>query len=171
MAEYVIDSARSSIHIRTFAEGLMARLAHDLVLVATSVAGTSDGAAKAHLEIPVAGLAVAGVLGKDGAIDTRTLSASDHRAILEKMRADVFRGDGLVVVDADREVARLTFPNGRTVETPWRAEREEGQRVVGELSLSLEAIGSNVVRGPMNAFRVKDRVVVAFDLVFVPPSV
>ena len=171
MAEYVIDSARSRIHIRTFAEGLMARLAHDLVLVATSVAGTSDGEAKAHLEIPLAAIAVAGVQAKDGSIDTRTLSASDHRAILAKMHADVFRAGGVIVVDADRAEARLRFPNGRTVETRWRMDRREGERIVGELALSLEAMGSLVVKGPMNAFRVKDRVVVAFDLVFAPPPV
>ena len=169
----ILDAARSQIHIRTFAEGLMARLAHDLDLVATAVQGTAseDGA---QLQIPLAGLAVAGVLGKDGSVDPRVLSVADQRSILEKMHADVFRvaPGGVVVVDAaqqgPRAMARLQFPNGRTAEVPVQVHLREGARVVGELTLSLEAIGSLVVKGPMNAFRVKDRVTVAFDLVFVP---
>ena len=177
MTDFVLDRTRSQIHIRTFAEGLMARLAHDLDLVATDVQGTAtstEGEASAHLEIALAGLAVAGVLGKDGIVDTRVLSPGDQWAILEKMHADVFRvaPGGVVIVDAaqqgTRAMARLQFPNGRTVEAPVQLQRPEAERVVGEVALSLEAIGAVPVKGPMNAFRVKDRVIVAFDLVFVP---
>jgi hypothetical protein len=45
-----------------------------------------------------------------------------------------------------------------------------GVRAAGKLEVSLYAIGSDVVKGPMNAFRVKDRVLVTFDVVFAPPS-
>lgn len=38
----------------------------------------------------------------------------------------------------------------------------------GSFEVSLMAIGSDVVKGPMGAFRVKDRVKVLFDVRFAP---
>jgi len=40
-------------------------------------------------------------------------------------------------------------------------------RVRGDLVVSLSALGSSTVKGPMNAFRVKDAVEISFDVVFV----
>lgn len=135
----------------------MARLAHDLELVATAVEGTADAEAKtAHLEVRLDRIVVKGVLGKG------SLTPSDEKAILEKMHADVFRAPpgAKVVVDATPQKVRVSFPNGRVVEAPLRLSSD----TKGELALSLDAIGSRVVKGPMNAFRVKDRVEVLFDL-------
>ena len=46
----------------------------------------------------------------------------------------------------------------------------EAMRAKGSFDLSLAAIGSDVVKGPLGAFRVKDRVRVSFDAVFVPAA-
>jgi len=43
---------------------------------------------------------------------------------------------------------------------------DTGTRVTGTFDVSLSAIGSDPVKGPMNAFRVKDSVEVLFELVF-----
>jgi hypothetical protein len=63
------------------------------------------------------------------------------------------------------------MPNGRVVEVALRPELHtdgDGLRATGTFAVSLASMGSDVVKGPMGAFRVKDRVAVVFDLVFVP---
>jgi hypothetical protein len=185
VTKLVLDPAASRIRVQTFAEGLFARLAHDLELACGSLSGAaSREEATATVEVPLAGIAVGGVL-RDGAVDVHALSAGDRREILEKMRRDVFRAQGedaRVRVESTLDGAggtarlRIMTPNGRTTETTTRpVVRDEAGaapvRVTGSLELSLSAIGSDVVKGPMNAFRVTDTVRVHYDLSFVvsPP--
>ena len=93
------------------------------------------------------------------------------------MRREVFhaRGkDDAVTIEASLEDGRARVrvipPNGSTVERmiPLRpvSEADGAVRVSGSLDISLGAIGSDAVKGPMNAFRVKDRVEVIFALIF-----
>lgn len=49
-----------------------------------------------------------------------------------------------------------------------RAEAEGGVHATGSLDVSLSAIGSDPLKGPMGAFRIKDKVKVTFDLMFTP---
>jgi hypothetical protein len=76
-------------------------------------------------------------------------------------------------VEAGRAHVRVVPPNGRVVErsVPIRLEArpDAGARVSGSFELSLDALGSDPVKGPMNAFRVKDAVEVLFDVTFVEP--
>jgi len=178
VSELTLDPAKSKIRIRTFAEGLFARLAHDLELHAKTVSGTATKSAdkpdKASIDVDVYGIAVAGVL-KDGHVDERGLSPGDKNDCLDKMRREVFKakaGD-VVHVEAflDGTSARIEIvpPNGRKVERKTTVEvREDGGQIFvkGKVELSLAAIGSDRVKGPMNAFRVKDVVEVLFDLSF-----
>jgi hypothetical protein len=186
-ASFVVDPARSRVRVHTFAEGLLARLAHDLELVCTRLSGTaaragaSDAATTAgttSLEAPLGGLEVAGVM-KDGRLDERALSASDRRDILAKMLADVFHASasGVLRVDATLEGGaakiRLLAPNGKSVEVMTRPELRpdgEGLRATGTFDVSLAKLGSDVLKGPMGAFRVKDRVAISFDVVFAPAA-
>jgi hypothetical protein len=177
VSELTLDPQKTKILIRTFAEGLFARLAHDLELVATRATGTAtrDGAdrATATLEIDVAG-----VLHKDGHVEDRGLSPSDKHDCIDKMRREVFRakaGDVVkVTATLEGKGARVEVvpPNGRKVtRTIDVVLEEEGAsvRVKGKVDVSLSAIGSATVKGPMNAFRVKDIVEVHFDAVFARP--
>jgi hypothetical protein len=177
----VLDPKATTIVLRTFAEGIFARLAHDLELACRGVEGAAETSAdggSATLVIPITRIDVRGTL-KDGRVDEQGLSPSDREDCLGKMRRDVFHVEhGDVRVEAtlesskgDKARVRVVPPKGRPVErtTSVKVERrDDGSiRVTGSVPISLEAIGSSTVKGPMNAFRVKDEVEVRFDVVFV----
>lgn len=183
MTKLVLDPSRSLIRIQTFAEGLFSRLAHDLELVCRDVSGTAEvsaeGRVTASVIVPVAGIAVRGTLSR-GRLDETGLSPSERRDCLAKMRDDVFHvahDDAAVVrVDVTSEAGRATLrvvpPKGRdasgTIAVRTIVDLDGSTRAEGKLALSLEAIGSLPVKGPMNAFRVKDAVDILFDAVFRP---
>lgn len=183
MTDLVLDASKSRIRLHTFAEGILARLAHDLELVCGELTGTATelegGGGTASIEVPLRGMTVSGVLGKDGSIDERGLTPTDRRECLAKMHKDVFhaRPESVVRVEVhvegDSARVRVIPPNGKSVEAVVRAEvhpegNDGGIRSSGRLEVSLSAIGSDTVKGPMGAFRVKDKVVVSFDVVFRP---
>ncbi len=184
MTDLVLDASRSRVRLQTFAEGLLARLAHDLELVCGDLSGVASRAGemkastgKASIEAPLRGFVVAGVLGKDGRVDERGLSANEKSDAIAKMHDDVFHAphDGVVRVevqlDGPSARVRVTPPNGTSVEVVLRPEVRaagDGVRASGSFELSLLALGAEVVKGPMNAFRVKDKVKVIFDVTFMP---
>jgi hypothetical protein len=140
-----------------------------------------DGATtgSARVEAPLRGMSVGGTLGKDGRLDERALSSSDRRDILTKMQHDVFHAgaDAVLRVEAHLEGGsarvRVVPPNGKAIETVVRPTvRIDGDSVhaTGTFELSLSAIGSDAIKGPMGAFRVKDRVRISFDVVFAPAA-
>jgi hypothetical protein len=187
VTKLVLDGDKSRVKIRTFAEGLFARLAHDLELVCGAIEGSAEhtepGKGSATLAVPIDRIDVAGPV-KDGRVDPNGISPSDRRDILDKMRKDVFHaGPGATVrIEATIEALdpspsasrtrrarmRVLPPHGKTVERSIsvQLEENEGTRVTGSVELSLSAIGASTVKGPMNAFRVKDAIEVVFDLVF-----
>lgn len=166
-----LDEKRSSIRIRTFAEGLFSRLAHDLELTCRDVSGTASDERSCTLTVPVRGIEVAGTL-KSGRVDANALSPSEREDILDKMRREVFHGAENVTVEASLERVKVISPRGKTVEksisTVPQTEDDGSRRARGTIALSLSALGSDPVKGPMNAFRVKDEVEVHFDIVFQP---
>jgi len=184
VSELRLDSARSRIRIHTFAEGLFARLAHDLELACGGLTGTAtqtgeDGARSgiARLDAPLGDIAVTGVLGKDDRVDERALSPSDRREIIAKMQEDVFHAgpEAAVrveaVLDGARVRVRIHPPNGKGVEVVVEPElTSDGTelRAQGAFEISLASIGARVIKAPMGAFRVKDHVRVTFDVVFQP---
>jgi hypothetical protein len=185
VSDLVLDAKHARVRINTFAEGLLARLAHDLELVCGELSGSAapspNGATSgtARVEAPLRGISVGGVLGKDGRLHERALSANERRDIVAKMQSDVFHAgpDAVVRIEVQLEGAearvRLVPPNGRAVETVVRTDvTAEGRalRAKGSFEVSLSAIGSDAVKGPMGAFRVKDRVRVSFDVVFAPAA-
>jgi len=165
------------VRIQTFAEGLFARLAHDLELAAGGLTGEGSREDKhAVVEAPLENVEVTGVLHGDR-VDPGALSAADRRDILAKMQREVFHAGPGAVVRVEATVdptgsarVRIVPPNGRAAIATSLVDVRDDEgavRVTGSFDMSLHAIGSDVVKGPMNAFRVKDRVVVKFDLVFV----
>jgi hypothetical protein len=168
---FTLDPKQSRIRIRTFAEGLFSRLAHDLELICRDVAGAASDDRSCNLTIPVRAIDVVGTL-KHGKVDTGALSPSDREDILGKMRREVFHGADAITIEASVERVKVISPKGKTLEKAVSLKpekRDDGSlRVEGQLDISLNAIGSDPVKGPMNAFRVKDVVEVHFDLVFQP---
>ena len=181
MSKLTVDPEKTQVRIRTFAEGLFSRLAHDLELVCRGIEGTAERPSadkgSASLAVPIAKIDIAGTL-KNGRVDPTGLSPSDREDALRKMRRDVFHaneGTSSVRIEATVEAGkarvRVIPPNGRMVERSVSVRLESASdsvaRVSGSFELSLDALGSDVVKGPMNAFRVKDTVEVLFDVAFV----
>jgi hypothetical protein len=175
----VVDPASSRIAIRTRATGMLAKLAHDLEIVASSIGGkaTLDGEGfSAELVVPVAGLAVAGTLHGDR-VDTAALSSSDRAEIQHKIRDEVFAATKEVRVKASgatraRADVTVEIATGR-VSSPVTLDVEDRgdvTRVAGRVELSMKRLGLKEVKGPLNAFRVSDGVEVLFDLTLRPAS-
>src|SRR5262249_40421369 len=79
----VVETSSSRLAVRTRATGLLARLAHDLEIVAETFSGEArldDPSWSAELTIPVWALRVGGVL-RDDRVDASVLSASDRAEI------------------------------------------------------------------------------------------
>lgn len=175
----VLDSSRSQIRVRTYAEGFFSKLAHDLELACRDITGSVERTVadegKAAIEVPVGSIEIGGVL-KGGRVDPDGLSAFERSECLSKMRKDVFHsGSGavvraMVVAKAGKARVTIVMPNGRehAQDVSFRQE-DDGPSVIratGSFPLSLQAIGSVPVKGPMNAFRVKDGIDLFFDVTF-----
>jgi hypothetical protein len=187
VSEFVLVPSKSQIRINTFAEGRLSKFAHDLELRGVGLSGTatreqgehpSPGVAgTATISIPLRGIDVTGTVHGER-LNFEGLSAKERRDCLEKMRHDVFHSDESGVVRAEITLrndgtaqVRIVPPKGKTVEVSTQVNvREDTGTVIGQgtLELSLTAIGSDVVKGPLNSFRVKDRVVLHFDVAFAP---
>jgi hypothetical protein len=180
---YEIDLSRSTLEIFTFADGLFARLAHDLRLSVSEgelSAERVDGAVSVRAKVRLGALRVDGVM-KDGALREGVLSADDRAQILAKMRTEVFGGLG---EDAHVEfeghlrgtslAGTVRSPAGRSAKahgtattTASTSGEVAAEDVVGSFELSLRELAGHDVKGPLGAFRVSDHVRVAFKARFV----
>jgi hypothetical protein len=161
-----VDASRSKIAIYTYTEGLFSRLAHDLELEVRSLIGdvTNDACT---LRIAVSEIRVVGGV-KRGKVDANVLSNADREAIEEQIRENVFRGGtGEIVVTGTRDGAKariaIAAPTGRA-EVVCSVNVKDGERATGEVVISLRGIGVAPVKGPLGAFRLADRVKVAFEI-------
>jgi hypothetical protein len=164
-----LDAARSRLAIYTEAEGLFSALAHDLELVAGDLQGEANEPA-VEVRLLVASIKVGGVM-KRGRLDTGVLSSGDREAIERQIREEVLPGAEVIArgtIEGGRVSLEVVAPRGKTRMTCDVAVSSEGgaKRARGRAGISLAAIGVPPVKGPMGAFRVKDRVRVEFDLVF-----
>lgn len=183
MADLLFDPARSTVRVRTYAEGFFSKLAHDVEFLCEGVSGRASGVTEedvaggsASLEFPIGRIAIAGVLDGDR-VDTAKLSGWERSEIVAKMQRDVFRATSAAVLrvavamEGSRAKLRVEPPVGGPVEiitTPTIQRDGAGVRAKGRAELSLSKLGSAVVRGPMNAFRMKDVVEIHFDVGFYP---
>lgn len=172
---YTLDAAATTVTLATFAEGRLARLAHDLELGARQLSGTATRGetSRAEVEVGLDGLQVVGAV-KKGRVDPRVLSAGDRADIERRVRDDVFGGARTLRVVAEVEGARarltVSTPSGSAsvpVEAFTLAEGDGGAVVAsGECALSMQALHLRQVKGPLGAFQVSDRVTVRFRAVF-----
>jgi hypothetical protein len=174
-----IDLQASSITIRTRAKGLLAKLAHDLEIQAMEFDGEVelDGDSwTATLRFDVAKLEVVGALRGDK-VDRAILSSSDREEIQRKIRQEHLTG-GRVVVEAKgttRTRADVTVQGPRgshSLGVSLSTEDRPGGEVVayGKLDLSLRRLGIAEIKGPLGAFKVDDRVEVAFWMMLAAPG-
>jgi hypothetical protein len=166
-----LDPTKSTIAVRTVAEGLLARLAHDLEIVGREMVGEgSDEPATATVRIPPACLRVLGVV-RDGRVNEGVLGASD-RADIERRMRDALGGGEITVVArlvAGRATLEVQTDRGRQVVELTVQLDPPGPgalRVRGSCALSLRALGVPPVKGPAGAFRLADQVEVRFDASF-----
>ncbi|MFO0755158.1 MAG: hypothetical protein U0359_01600 [Byssovorax sp.] len=168
----------SRLLVHTRAEGLLARLAHDLELSSKEISGTAslDGDAwTAELDVPVRSLTVEGVLRGD-VVDHAALSGGDREQILSKMREDVFGTTTNVEARAQgsrRDRGEAIIACGRaSMRAPITLSvkgREGGAlHASGSFEVSIKALGGKPVKGPLGAFAVKDRVTIRFALTLIP---
>jgi hypothetical protein len=179
VSHFVLDPSASKLHIFTFAEGLFARLAHDLRLTVTEANLTAErapsGEAKVHGSFPLSAIRVDGVM-KDGTLREDVLTSKDCAEILEKMKSEVFggaRSDATLKIEATLtgDTVRLVVagPNGRSSTGSSKvtgASAEGSETVHGNVELSVRELSGHDVKGPLGAFRIADHVRVAFDAKF-----
>lgn len=178
MSALQLDPTGSKLTLRTRATGMLAALAHDLEISATELRGAArlEGDSwSGELEIPVAGLRVAGTLRGD-TLDPSGVSDRDRREIEQRIRDEVLRGTDVVRVAAsgatrDRGEARVTLVSGSAAlqVTLSARDRDAGAvGVTGRCQLSMASLGVREVKGPLGAFKLKDALEVLFDLTLRP---
>ena len=168
------DSQASTFTIRTRAEGMLARFAHDLEISADTVEAEveRDGEAwRATLHIPVRQLRVVGTVN-NGRVDTSVLSAKDQRDITQRLHNEILPGEHVVVRasgdSTERADVEVTVPRGaQRMCIPLRCDtRADGAlEVLGRVTLSLRALSIREIKAPLGAFKVSDAVEVAFVVV------
>jgi hypothetical protein len=178
MTELHLDPGVSRLIVRTRAGGMLARLAHDLEIVAKELDGRVrlDGDTwSAELHIPVAGLHVAGTL-RGERLDPRGLSAGDRREVERRMRVDALRGTDVIRVQAtgasrDRADVRVTLASGTASLTARLSPRDGGGGLLvvpGSCQLSQRALGVPEIKGPLGAFKICDALEILFDFTLRP---
>jgi polyisoprenoid-binding protein YceI len=162
------------VEVLTFKEGLLSKVAHDLLLSCERFRISSDGAV-VSAEFELESLCVMGVM-RDGVLDSSAPSDGDRRQILDNVRSKILftkrhpvarfggaverRDSGaritgtLELVDEKREIAfDVADAGGR-----WR----------GELELRPTRWGISPFKALLGAIKLQDRVVVRFDMASVP---
>ena len=175
----VVERASSKLAVRTRASGMLARLAHDLELVASDFTGhaTLEGDGfSAELVVPVASLSVVGTLHGER-VDASALSPADRADIERKIREEVFPGTREMRVHAkgtsrDRAEVTVEVASGRlSLPVALRVTEDAARtRVAGRVELSMKRLGLREVKGPLGAFRVRDEVEVSFEFTLRPEA-
>lgn len=178
MTRFRIDSNASTVVVRTKAEGLLSRFAHDLEIAAARVTGEAtedDGAVRGSIEVPVNGLQVVGAL-EGGRVNRATLTAKDLGDIEHKIRDEAFAGLAKLAITLEGSRAKATLrvrgPH-KTQETSavLRVEERDGAtHVTSAFELSLAALGVPPIKAPLGAFKLADHVSVHVALALRPEA-
>jgi hypothetical protein len=172
MSERKLDDKASTFTIRTRAEGMLSKLAHDLELVAqgaTAEVEVEGERWKAALVFPVSEIDVVGTLRGD-LVDRGALNRLERMEIKRRIRKEVLPAPSVKVVaeGGDHTEGRLTVicPRGEQEVPLQRLEveaRRDGELVVqGRAFVSLRQLGIKEVKGPLGAFKVSDTIELSF---------
>jgi hypothetical protein len=177
---YRLASEASTVTVRTGTEGLFARMAHRLELVARPADGWGERAGevvRGGLRVRSSDLHVTGALRGDR-VDVHVLAAADVSAIDARVAAELFGGVVTFEIEVDARIgaaggtASVSSARGKASSTVRLTVEEEGEslRVTAEARLSLRALGAGPVSGPLGAFRVADELEVTFRGHFIPEA-
>ena len=178
MAQRRLDEKTSTFTIRTRAEGMLSKLAHDLELVAEGVRAEVDldgETWRAGLVFPVDGIAVVGTLDGDR-LDRGGLNRIERMEIKRRLRKEVLpdRTVRVVAEGPSHGEGKMTLvgPKGQH-EVPLqslRVETRDGGALVveGRSWVSLRSLGIKEIKGPLGAFKVSDAVELGFRVTISP---
>ncbi len=175
MPHLTLDSAASSLVLRTRAKGFLSKLAHDLELCCRGVRaeGERDGETwRGRLVVPVAAIEVVGSI-KKGKVDPGALSAWETDLILQRLRQEVFAGIDEVIAVASGRQSRgdLEIAVGargqKVLALVELRDRAGGLELRAKGDVSMRALGMAEVKAPLGAFTVADAVEWDAALVFV----
>jgi hypothetical protein len=164
-----MTATAATIHVFTYKDGLLARLAHDLRLSLRRFEIERDGDELRARFWPDS-LVVDGVVERGGAVDSTALSDGDRRKIAGNIRDSVllldrfpeasFRGrlvDGGAAVEGELTLAGRAAPLRIAVQTT-------GGRLRAEVPLVPSRWGIAPYRALAGAIKLQDRVLVTIDL-------
>jgi hypothetical protein len=167
----VVDPARSTLEVRTYAEGALSRLAHDLSLRVTGVTGAGEvgETAAADFRIPISSLRVHGLLHGDS-VDTSAPTGLERTEIEKRIHRDVFSGSEELHVHIEIAGGQARGSvrwegGGGALAFPARVDEAAGiWRCAGRAMISLASLGVKPIYGPLRAFRVSDRIEVRWSI-------
>ncbi len=158
-------SKTASIHVFTYKDGLLARLAHDLRLSLRRFEIEREGE-ELRARFWPGSLVVDGVADRQGEVDTQALSESDRRKIVGNIAEAVLRTGQFAeaefrgrLVEQERAIDGELTLLGKTL--PQRVTlRGEGERRIGETTLVPSRWGIAPYRALAGAIKLQDRVLV-----------
>jgi len=158
-----------SVEVLTFKEGLLSKVAHDLLLTLEQYRIESDGR-RVEGEFRPESLSVVGAMRR-GVLDTGVLSDGDRREIGVNIREKVLHTDRHPKITFAGRVARgdtkhrvvgpLTLA-GATHEIAFDVEERDG-RWSGEVEIAPSRWGIAPFKALLGAIKLQDRVVLRFD--------
>lgn len=163
-----MQQAPATIHVFTYKDGLLARLAHDLRLTLRRFELRREGDAITG-RFWLDSLAIDGAIGRGGHVDPAILGESDLRKIRSNMTDEIlhaarhpevtFRGTlrGPATVEGELTLVGKTCPIGAVVHSA-------GGRLRTEITLVPSRWGIAPYKALAGAIKLQDRVVVALDL-------
>ncbi|MCY1005084.1 YceI family protein [Nannocystis pusilla] len=159
---------KGKIHVFTFKDGLLARLAHDLRLSLGRFEIRRDGTALSGRFWP-ATLRVDGVVGKDGRVDVDGLGAGDKAKIQRNITDEILLTAQHPEVSFTGALTPGGVLDGRLVmlgrTAPVRAPvRVEGDRLRADFTLVPSQWGIAPYKALAGAIKLQDRIVVSLDL-------
>lgn len=158
------------VEVLTFKQGLLSRIAHDLLLRSTEHEVRTDGASRVEVTVRLHGLEVVGAV-QDGELRPGTLSASDRDKIRENLRDHVLQVDRhpeasfSAAVQTDAATRRLSGTlslHGVSRSLELTLSERDG-RLFGEVELTPSHWGIAPFKALMGAIKLQDRVVVRVD--------
>ena len=156
-----------TIHVFTYKDGLLARLAHDLRLTLQRFEIQRDGA-NVQARFWPGSLRVDGAIERGGGLAVNTLSDGDRRKIGENMASDVLHLDRLPEASFVGQIERgvvegeLTLVGrSASVRVPVQA---AGGRLRGEVTLVPSRWGIAPYKALAGAIKLQDRLLVTLDL-------
>jgi polyisoprenoid-binding protein YceI len=150
-----------SLVVRTYREGVAAKVGHDLVLEVTRWEATRDGDAVTltadprSLEVREGLRGVKPLTDRDRAEIRRNIDEKVLHGQPIEFRGTAARDGGRLVVDGELTMGGST--------RPLRVELTEGDRITGTVTLRQSEWGIKPYRGLMGALKVRDDVEVVID--------